>query len=352
MGVFWSAVGYFTARFAYSLQEKQQVDQTEDKQYSFSNTFYVCSYSLIIVGTIVAILQVILFVPLMEYISNLFSSDFDADIRLAYLLSSDEGGLSGIIKLLAFAPLSIYLMSFGLLNFLHLDIADMQKLRRLNKMALLGTTIKVFFSLDHLTIMAVLMANIFTGIQKGYIKHIKFFISLTPIFLLANFLSSKRLEGFGIVDFVLLYFKLGLVNFQLMIETVSGYTYGFSSIFAPLYFIFKFFGLSLPDFATSYYAWEWNPAQYLTSYAFQDFGYFYFILFYFIGFTIYFVDLKTLKRKNIYSSAIYFLVLSGIISFLLVPAMRGMEFWFAFIVPLFLLNRFTKSSTVKHAKVL
>ena len=114
IGIFWSAVGYFTAYFASSLLMKKN----EDRRYYFKNIFYVCSYLFIIVGIIVNILQVFLFVPLMEYMSKLFSSDFDAGIRDAYLLSSSEGGLPGIIKMFAYAPLSIYLMSLGLLNFI------------------------------------------------------------------------------------------------------------------------------------------------------------------------------------------------------------------------------------------
>ena len=136
----------------------------------------------------------------------------------------------------------------------------------------------------------------------------------------------------GIIDFTLFYFKMGLVNFQLMIETCSQHTYGFSTILAPLYFIFKFLNFPLPDFFEIHYAWEWNPAQYFSSYAFQDFGYFYFVLFYIIGILLCQIDYQV--EKNIYSSAIYFIVLYGVVSFVVVPAIRGIEFWFALFLPL------------------
>ena len=342
IGVIWSVIGYFTAKFAYSSKEEQQEEQIKDKQYSFSNAFYICSYFLIIIGTIEAILQVVLLVSPMEYISQLFSRNFETEIRVAYLLPAEEGGLPGIVKMFSFAPLSIYLMSFGLINFLCLDIADMQKLKQLNKIALLGTVIKVFFSLDNLTIMAILLANIFTAVQKDHTKKIKFFISVAIIFLLANFISSKRLEGFGFVEVVLLYFKSALVYFQLMIDTCTGYTYGFSTILAPLNLIFRFCHLPIPDFAlNSYYAWEWNPAQYFLSYAFQDFGYLYFVPFYIVGILLFVLDIRV-SKQNIYSSATYFVVLYGVVSFVVVPAIRGIEFWFALLLPLALLNRFTQ----------
>jgi hypothetical protein len=289
----------------------------------------------------IAILQVILFVPLMEYISKLFSSDFDAGIRDAYLLSSTEGGLPGIIKMFAQAPLSVYLMSLGLLNFIKLDEIDKHRFKTLSLIALVAIVIKIFFSLDRLTIMAVVLANIFLVFKKGYMKNIRYWILLVFAFFLTDYLSSKRLESLGIIDFTLVYFKMGLVNFQLMIETVSEYTYGFSTIFAPAYFIYKFFNFPLPAFFEIHSAWEWNPAQYFSSYAFQDFGYFSFLLFYVIGVLLCVLSIRALKQ-NIYSSVIYFVVLYGVVSFVFVPAIRGIDFWFSMMLPLFLIIFFTK----------
>lgn len=337
IGLLWSVIGYFTAYFASFLL----IIKNEDNRYYFRNIFFVCSYLLIIVGIIVNILQVFLFVPPIEYISKLFSSDFDANIRVAYLLRSAEGGLSGIIKVFSYSPLSIYLMSLGLLNFIKLDEVDRQRLKTLSLVALGAIFIKVFFSLDRLTIMAVVLANIFLGFKRGYMKNIRFWILIIFAFFLADYLSLKRLESLGIIDFISLYLKLGLVNFQLMIETVSEYTYGFSTIFSPAYYIFTFFNFPIPDFLEIHFVWEWNHAQYFSSYAFRDFGYFYFILFYLVGMILFYIDLKTLKQKNINYSAIYFVILYGVISFLFVPAIGGMDFWFALLLPLVLLNRFT-----------
>ncbi len=338
IGLFWSAIGYFTARFAYALQDRKKVDQTEDKQYSFGNTFYFCSCLLIIVGLITAILQVILFVPAIEYFSKLFSSDFETGIRHAYLLSSDEGGLPGIIKMFAYAPLSVYLMSLGLLTFITLNKVDTQKIKILSIVSIVAVVIKIFFSLDRLTIMAVILANIFLIIKKGYMKKNRYWILLIFAFFLADYLSAKRLEAFGLIDFTLLYFKLGLVNFQLMIDTCSQYTYGFSTILGPLYFILKFFHLPLPDFSHNY-EWAWYPAQYFTSYAFQDFGYFYFVLFYIVGILLFQIDNKA--EKNIYVSSIYFIVLYGVVSFFTVPAIKGIDFWIALLIPIVLIKLFT-----------
>jgi hypothetical protein len=272
--------------------------------------------------------------------SNLFSSDFSPGLHSTYILSSTEGGLPGIIKVFAYASLPVYLMSLGLLNFTTLNEVDRQRLKILSIVALAAVAIKVIFALDRLTIMAVLAANIFIGFKKGYMRNIRYWVFILIIFLLVHYLSTKRLENFGIIDFIFLYLKMGLVNFQLMLDTCYQHTYGFSTILGPLYFVFKFLKLPLPDFFEIHYAWEWNPAQYFTSYAFQDFGYFYFVLFYAIGILLY--KINNQAEKNIYIGAIYFIILYGVLTFAFIPAIRGIEFWFALLLPLLLINRFTK----------
>ena len=150
------------------------------------------------------------------------------------------------------------------------------------------------------------------------------------------------MEGLGYVEVVLLYFKSALVNFQLMIDTCTGHTYGFSTILSPLNLIFKFFHLPIPDFSSDiYFAWVWNPAQYFMSSAFMDFGYFYFVPLYIVGALLYVLNFRVLKQY-IYSSATYFVVLYGVVSFVVVPAIRGIDFWFVLLLPLALLNQFTK----------
>ena len=94
-------------------------------------------------------------------------------------------------------------------------------------------------------------------------------------------------------------------------------------------------GIHLFD-TSSTFLWEWNPAQYFTSYLYQDIGYFYFIIFYLLGILISFIDKSA--YTNIYYSSMYFVVLYGAISFLFVPAIRGIEFWFALLLPILLLK--------------
>jgi hypothetical protein len=334
IGLFWSVVGYFTAKYASGGSGLRG----DKGLYRLATSFYVLSYVIMTAGLVVSVLQVFLFVPPAEYLSQVFSSAFEATIRDIYLLPSEEEGLPGIVKMFGYAPLSIYLMSLGMLHYSAAGKRDMRRLIWLNRTALCMVAVKVLFSLDRLSIMAVVLANLFLGQSKGYLKNLRYAALAVLALLLADYLSAKRLEDVGILEFVLLYFKSGLVNFQLMIDTCTGHTYGFSTILAPLYFIFKFFNLPVPEYDSSF-EWEWNPAQYFSSYAFQDFGYFYFILFYAVGALLYLIDDKATKR-DIYFSAVYFVVLYGAVSFVFVPAIRGIDFWFSLLLPLALLKLF------------
>lgn len=343
IGIFWSAVGYFTVRFAYLSQQDIAIIQTEDRQYFFNKMFYIISYLVIILGSIVNVLQIILYIPLMEHISKIFSGAFNINIRDIFLLPSSEGGLSGIIKIWGNAPLSIYLMSLGLLNFIKLDDLDRQKLKQLSLLALVAILIRVFLSLEHKNIMAVMLANIFLIFKEDYTRKKLNLVFIISFFALAGYLFSKRLENYGVIDFVMLYLKIGLVNFQLMIDSCSSFTYGFSTILAPLTFVFQFFNQPIPDILiNSQFEWVWNPVQYFSSYAFQDFGYFYFVLFYIVGIILFYIDLTALKKKNIKSVVIYFIVLFGVISFLFVPVIRNMDYWFTFLLPIVLISLTTK----------
>ena len=78
--------------------------------------------------------------------------------------------------------------------------------------------------------------------------------------------------------------------------------------------------------------------RYFSSYAFLDFGYLYFVLFYLTGIILFVIDFKALKQKNVNSAAIYFGVLFGVVSLLFVPIIRALDFWFTLLLPLFLTN--------------
>jgi len=188
IGLSWSAVGYFTARYAYVADGRD----TDAGPGRLAAGFYLFSYGIMIVGVVVSALQVFLFVPPAEYLSQIFSSAFEATIRDTYLLPSEEEGLPGIVKMLGYAPLSIYLMSLGILHYSPAGGGDLRKLTHLSRAALCLVVIKVLFSLDRLSVMAVLLANLFLGHRKGYLKNLRYAALVLLTLLLADYLSAKK----------------------------------------------------------------------------------------------------------------------------------------------------------------
>jgi hypothetical protein len=122
-----------------------------------------------------------------------------------------------------------------------------------------------------------------------------------------------------------------------MLNSLSGFTFGFSTFLQPLLFITRTFDLSLFDI-NSTYDWSWNPAQYIVSYAYQDFGYFLFLFFFILGYFINIIDKYALLKRKIFFVLIYFIILYALITFISVPIIRSVEFWLMIFISFFFSN--------------
>lgn len=307
-------------------------------QWKFHPDFFKTAYILMFAGTLIAILQVAVSRSPFEYLRQLFTGSFDSTIRNAFLATSAEGGLSGVLKIFASVPLSVYLASLSLPHFLELSSHDREQFAKLNRMALVLTAVKVLFSLDRLTIMAVIIANVFITVRTRKRLKLKFALVLVMA-LLIEFVSRRRMQDVGAWGFVVLYYNLGVVNLNLMMQTLQGHTYGFATLFSPFLFVGRFFGFPEAGPASTF-EFQYVAAQYLVGYAYQDFGALFPLFFGFLGFLYKTVDRKVLQQKNIYYVSIYFLVLAVTITFVAVPAFKSVDFWLALLVPLVLVKLF------------
>lgn len=293
-------------------------------QFHLNNKFYFFAYSMLIFGILVASIQVFSYISPYDYFITLFEGKFERTIRDYYLLEYSQGGLPGYLKLFSNAPLSIFLLSSGLIIFS--NFKNSPKIIFLRKISLFFLIYKILLSLDRLSIMAVLAVYVFDFFQTRKFTISKI-ASLGAFLFLAEYISSKRLEGFGILDFIVYYLKMALVNFQLLIDTLSTpHTYGFSTFLSPLTFILKNWGINI-DMPMSF-DWENNPAQFFTSYLYLDFGFLFFIPFFFLGYFFQYLDTQVLNQKAIIVKSLYFTFLYGTLSFLFVPAIRGPDFYF------------------------
>jgi hypothetical protein len=320
----------------YNIKNIKNIKNQLKISYSISNNFYLFSYLFLFVGFIVISIQVFSFTSPFEYFETLFSGNFDKNIRDNFLLENSQGGLPGYVKLFASAPLAIFLSLSGVLLFS--SVKDFHRIILLRNVALFFLIYKISLSLDRLSIMAVLMVYIFE-----LIHYKKFGISrLTILFIfifIAEYISLKRLDGYGILDFIIYYLKMSLVNFQILLETLtSPHTLGFSTFLSPLTFIFKSLGANFTIDIN--FEWVNNPAQFFTSYSYLDFGFLYFVPFLILGYFFKYLDNAVLNQGKIRIKSLYFIFMYGALSFLFVPAIRGPDFYSMVLYSLLLTGNF------------
>ncbi|KQN34085.1 hypothetical protein ASE92_15790 [Pedobacter sp. Leaf41] len=301
---------------------------------SLKKGFFLVAVLLTIIGLITSILTIGSIISPQEYLSQLVAKD---DSIAGVRQEAGDGGLGGVFKMLNYCPLGIYLITSSFLNFYKFDKITTKKLNRLNTFSLICSVIKVLFSLDRLTIMAILIVQIYTNLISKKIS-IKFLLIIGGIVILGGFITASRMSDSGFFDFLIVYFKLSLVNYQLVLNDQNDYAYGFQTFLSPLGFIAKFFGVGISS--TEPKNWVWNPAQYFNSYLYMDFGFFSFLFYPFFGYFIRCVEILK-KNGNRFYTGFYFILLFCITTFISVPFIRGMEFWLLIVVCL-LLSKFVQ----------
>lgn len=316
----------------------------DDKIFVLLNfKFYFFSYFFAIFGLVVTLVQVSITQDLLDYLISFFSGDYNPNIRDAFLLESKDAGLSGIIKMWGSSTLSVVLMLMGIFFFLELRPCDKLKVKCLLIFSLILLLFKSIFSLDAMSLFAFSMSVIFFLPKCRLPKIILIFFMAALFYKLLDFSSNLRLKDYGILDRTILYFYLHLVNFELVLETVDSYSFGFNSFFAPINFILKFFNIDF-NYFNSHFDWIWNPAQYGVSYFFLDFGYFYIFAMFLMGFVSSVISKKAYSR-NVLFCGIFFIVLYGFTSFVTVPAIRGPEFYIALLV-VFIIIKFSRIKVI------
>lgn len=321
--------------FNYLIYRKKTKTLDNKQEYQLRKKFKFWILFLLFFG-----LSVVIYMILAQYdysISNyikslFFNSSIISQNREEAINTQD---ISGVLKMFNVTPLALYLYTFSLITFLKFDEKSYIQLKNLNKIALLACIIKTLFTLDRLTFMAIVIVNIYSSfgrIDKATIK--KIFIVFIGIIIL-NFASAQRMNGKNLFSFFVMYFELGIVNLQEVMNTLVGHSFGYNTFLGPLIFIYRTFGYDWILNGTEVtYNWIWNPAQFFTSYIFMDFGYFYFIVFILLGYWIRKFEVFVKTERNKYAVSLYFLILFIVMTFTTVPFIRGVESWLAILLSL------------------
>lgn len=307
-----------------------------------SNYYYYIAFFLITLGLLTSVLTVSYVYPTGSYLKLLFNykNNYD-ELRVIKGLAT-SGGISGIFKVLNYSPLAVFFATAAFLQFFNIKKRERRLLVIVLVYAFLCSVLKTFFSLDRLTLLGVVIVFAYRFFFVSNRMKILLGIGLGLILLLLSFITSAKMANMDIFDFLKLYCQLGLTNFELVIQNQESFSLGFNTVLMPIYFVAIFFGyqIHIPQASSII----WDNAQYLYGYLYIDFGRFAVVAMFVIGIIV----AKYQQFVNLYNRSaisIFFVVFFTVITFVVVPIIRGVEFWWLLIVCI-LLSRFIKIKNI------
>jgi len=305
----------------------------------FNNLIYL--YCL--VGVSVVLWQISVSVSLKYYLNELIHSFFFQiampDIRIYFLRSREAGGLPGIIKMFSYLPLSALYMvlTYQIIkkkNDNHESKMITNTIKKFMPIIFITILVRSIFTLDRAVLFSFLLILLyyFTFISSNFKKFITILIR-RPLFAVIVIIVSVFIyfetitrQGMDFLKMLAKYSSLGLANLSILFESEFDYTLGIS-VFSVIKFPLEYFGLTniLQNFKEG--DWIWNPARYLTAYAYHDFGIFCIVFFLSFGFLSTFIYLKAWNKSNPYFIVVLFPLIIAIASSIVVPLFRGPEWW-------------------------
>lgn len=337
LGIIYHIFSFLFVLFGYIPKNPKFIEscKLEKNEIIFDNKYFILSYFFIIFGLITSILTVGVIISPSEYLSILFSGRGEEINNIK--AESGAQGLGGVFKMFNYAPISVFLITTALKCFYKISSNRVSKINKLQNIALIASLLKVFFSMERLTILALVVGVLFERviIKKVNIK----LLLLIPIFIVVlGIVTSTRMSNSSFFDFLATYSKLSLINFDLVVKNETDWSLGWNTFLSPLLFILKFFGYEkiIPEPKV----WVWNPAQYFNSSLFMDFGLFSFFVQFLIGYIIRRIQILA-NRGVLFFVSIYLVISFAVCTFYSVPIIRAIEFWLMLSIA-FILNKFVK----------
>lgn len=317
--LFFFSIGYKP----FSKKDFIQCYLIKKKEIVLYKRFTAYSIVFVIIGLITSIATIAQIISPIEYLSKIFQGGSVGELT-KIRKDSGRGGLPGILKMLNYLPLGVFLIINGIKVFYEVSKRDNLKLNFILYFSLIVCFIKMLFSLDRLTLLAILLVFVYRCFLDKKIS-LKTILPIFIVFLALGFITSIRLNDRSILEFVIVYFKLSMVNFQLVLENQNEWSYGFSTFLMPITFVLKFFGIE--NFCSvEPKKYVVDQAQYFTSYLYIDFGVIFYIFFYLMGIFVKWIQIKSILGVKFYPQ-IYFITLFALGSFVSVPIIRGVELW-------------------------
>lgn len=334
--IFLQCLGMFFAMFGYvvfflCVRVANKPVWLSEAQCDLSIWFFILSCLLVLAGAMSVLLQIQTAVGLEYYVGKFLAGEASSELREYYLTPSSQGGLPGYVKMFHIFPVAVFLAAFSL----RVHGSFVARCRhRLSFLTALAFIVSVFCSV--LVMNRIVFLAIAIAVSIAFLVRLNFtWLRLATIstlfaglFLMLDFLSGSRLKGFGVADFVFLYSKLGIYNFQKVLETLGCNSFGFSLVLSPANFVLS--TLVGTDFECKNYEWIWNPAQNLFSYLYVDFGLFFLCFLAGFGFFLAYIQKRFSMQKLIFIPA-YYMIAWGLSTSFTVPVFRSFEFLFSLV---------------------
>lgn len=322
---------FFCIGFYWSRRNKESSVKEEYEIVSINHVFYILFYILCSLGFFTSVMTIAKVCNLEEYFRFLIANS-ENSTRLIEIRNEASGfGLKGHFKMLNYLPLGVFLLTSSILVFYNFrDCKERRKVMFLNVFALTLSFLKILFSFERLTILAILIVLIHSFFSLN--KKIKI-VSFSLLFLVFGFLklvTSTRMNNMAIIDFIIAYCRLGISNFQLLINNFDNWTFGLNTFLSPLYFIFKDFNYQFDIPSANVYLWGGAP-QYFFGYLYMDFGILSFIVILLLGILLGYIQNKINEKKPL-AIVVYFVIFFAICTTIVIPIFRAVEFWVLLIV--------------------
>ena len=302
------------------MPHKKLAYKKQEITYSFKKYSQFFLYLFLFVGTYINIYAATYNTEnFNEFVIQLITSTNEGvNLRESYELSSEQGGISGLLKILGGLNLAVtYIYYFIWIN----DRSS--KNRKHFLIAILFLVIRLLFTLELTTAFVIMYMLVSYAILSN--KKRVLIILITLIYLSADIVAYSRI-GKSCLYLLDSYFTLGFDNFIILIESYKNYNFGISTILNPLAFVFQY--LDIPIVYSSY-EWEINPAQNLFGDTFLNFRYFGVIEFFIYGIIIKMLKNSLIRNVSYSHFSPYIMVFA--ITILVVPNFKGIDFWFLFI---------------------
>lgn len=317
--VVYQSLALFAVLGGYQLNNMRAAKLQYPRAVSVKKSYFYFLAFVSLIGAYVSYANIMMFTNTAELQSMIVSGENVSDLRS----EAGSGGLSGVFKMFAAAPLFSFLATSSLLMFFKYDNKTKNILLLTLVFTLFCTFIKVMFVFDRLSILAIVIVFVYNFFFNHSFPRVLKIAGIVLLILLVSFMTLLRMSDINLGEFLGMYFNMGIYNLEISIEKQEHFNYFFTETFLhPFSFVFKYFNIPFHSYTAEH--WVWNPAQSFWGFYFVDMNWLGVLFLPFLGWFIKKFEISKNCRK--FWALMYFVFAYATFSMVTVPMFRGPEF--------------------------